>query len=190
METVLVVPGLQGSGPAHWQTWMQAQVAGAERVEQTDWQVPDLAVWSAAVRAALVRQPGPVWVVAHSFGCLATAAVLAEFRPLVAGVMLVAPADPYKFGVMEALPARPFGVPAVVVASTNDPWIRMMRAVWLADRWGCRLLDIGAQGHINVESGHGPWPEGLAIFEALRASAACYPLGAVEPLDAAQTLLT
>ena len=31
-QTTLIVPGLHGSGPAHWQTWFETQVPGALRV--------------------------------------------------------------------------------------------------------------------------------------------------------------
>lgn len=27
-----------------------------------------------------------------------------------------------------------------------------------ASRWGCLLINLGAAGHINAESGHGPLP--------------------------------
>ena len=37
-----------------------------------------------------------------------------------------------------------------------------------ADAWGSAFLSIGDAGHINVDSGHGPWPDGLALFEKLR----------------------
>lgn len=36
-DTVLVIPGLRGSGPGHWQSWFECEVEGAVRVPQTDW---------------------------------------------------------------------------------------------------------------------------------------------------------
>jgi len=180
MSTVLVVPGLHGSGPAHWQSWFERQVEGSIRVEQSNWDEPNLARWAGSLRQELDRARGHVWIVAHSFGCLATAHVAQAYRERIAGAMLVAPADPDKFGLSEALPDDPLGFPSVVVASTNDPWVRVMRAAWLADRWGSRFVNIGAAGHINVESGHGPWPDGLEIFNLLRRSHGDFPLG---PLD-------
>jgi predicted alpha/beta hydrolase family esterase len=36
----------------------------------------------------------------------------------------------------------------------------------LAKTLGAKLVDAGFSGHINSESGHGPWPEGLVQFAA------------------------
>ncbi len=180
MTTVLVVPGLHGSGHAHWQSWMERQLEGCVRVSQADWDDPSLTRWAGSLRQALDRARGQVWVVAHSFGCLAVAHVAPAYRERIAGAMLVAPADPDKFGVSQLLPDEPLGLPSVVVASTNDPWVRLMRAAWLAERWGSRFVNIGAAGHINVDSGHGPWPAGLELFESLRRSQSDFPLGRLD----------
>ena len=69
--TTLIVPGLHGSGPDHWQTWWQARDRNACRIELDDWERPDLARWSDSLRTELRLSWGDVWIVAHSFGCLA-----------------------------------------------------------------------------------------------------------------------
>ncbi|MDB5887531.1 MAG: hypothetical protein JWM03_403 [Rhodocyclales bacterium] len=177
MSTILIVPGLQDSGPAHWQSWFEAQLAECVRVEQGDWNTPDLPRWAGTVRQQIDRAKGHVWIVAHSFGCLAAAHAAWDYRERVAGAMFVAPADPEKFGVSAIVPTEHLGFPSVVVSSTNDPWVRLMRAAWLADNWGSRFINIGAAGHINTDAGFGPWPEGLLIFEQLRRTQADLPLG-------------
>jgi predicted alpha/beta hydrolase family esterase len=40
----LIVPGLNGSGPGHWQTLWEEKY-GYKRVEQRDWEKPDLLEW-------------------------------------------------------------------------------------------------------------------------------------------------
>jgi len=40
------------------------------------------------------------------------------------------------------------------------------RAEALARDWGSDLIDAGAADHIHTAAGYGPWPEGLARFEA------------------------
>jgi predicted alpha/beta hydrolase family esterase len=169
MATILIVPGLQGSGPDHWQTWWQFQDEDARRVEQEDWQTPDLARWSARVREALERASEPVWLVAHSFGCLASVRAVAGCPGRVAGALLVAPADPDRFGLAPALPRERLAFPSVLVASTNDPWMPFDRVSPWAERWGNRLVNLGRAGHINAESGFGPWPEGRALLKELQA---------------------
>lgn len=164
MEKILIVPGLRNSGPGHWQTWFEATLPGTRRVQQADWERTCLADWAARVRAEIDASPAPVWLVAHSFGCLA--AVTAGFtRPTrIRGALLVAPADPERFQAPAAELEKKLAFPSLVIASSNDPWVKGDVAASWAGQWGSDFLDIGPAGHINVASGHGPWPEGLALF--------------------------
>ena len=68
--TTLIIPGFQGSEDAHWQTWFQSKIKNSQRVHQ-NWEEPILAYWAENVRNAIDRCSGKVWIVAHSFGCLA-----------------------------------------------------------------------------------------------------------------------
>lgn len=157
---LLIVPGLNDSGPAHWQTWLQARHARAERMVQRDWRTPDLDRWAARVAAALDRQAQARWLVAaHSFGALALARALVLRPDLpVAAALFVAPADPDKFGIGELLPQVRLGIPSSLVASQTDPWLRLSKARMWAQRWGSHLVDLGDAGHINAEAGFGPLP--------------------------------
>lgn len=177
MSTILIVPGLHGSGPDHWLSWFETRLPGALRVNQEDWGTPLLPRWAGNVRHAINTARGPMWIIAHSFGCLATAHAAQDFPGKIAGLMLVAPADPDKFGVTDLLPTGEFACPSVVVASTNDPWMRLTRSGYWADTWGSRFISLGAAGHINTDSGYGPWSEGLDIFEQLRTASGDQPLG-------------
>ncbi len=166
----LIIPGLNGSGPAHWQSWIEP-LLGAVRVEQSDWDTPDIDRWSTRIEEEVGRQPAPIWLVAHSFGCLASVVAAHRMQDRIAGALFVAPACPEKFGVTARLPVTAFGFPSVLAASRNDPWMKYLTAVAWAERWGSRLVDLGAAGHVNTDSGHGPWPEGLALFRQLQQSA-------------------
>ena len=98
----------------------------------------------------------------------------------VPGALLVAPADPSRLGLGEATLAAPLPLVSTLVASTNDPWLKFVKAGALAMQWGSRLASIGACGHVNVQSGHGEWPAGLALLRdvAERVAAAGAPAGA------------
>ena len=168
MTTTLIIPGLNSSGPDHWQSWFEAHIPGTVRVIQADWGNADLAEWSQRVRRDISRSPGRLFIVAHSFGVLAAVQAAFDHSERIAGALLVAPADPDKFGVAAQLPDVPLPFPSVVVASTNDPWMSLERAAHWADLWGADLVNLGAAGHINAEAGFGPWPEGLALYERLR----------------------
>jgi uncharacterized protein len=169
--TILVVPGLNNSGPAHWQSWFENIVADCRRVEQRRWDHPDLDTWGNEVAKAIVASRGPVWIVAHSFGCLASVFAARQHPGRVRGALLVAPADPQRFAIPgERLHgALPF--PSLLVASTNDPWVQFASAEHWAGEWGCELIDVGPLGHINADSGHGPWPAALDYYQRLHRQA-------------------
>lgn len=181
MSRILIVPGLRGSNSEHWQSWFEHKLPNTLRVLQSDWETPHLPRWAGAVRHELSRANGHVWIIAHSFGCLAAAHAAFDFRDKVAGIMFVAPADPDKFNVAHSLPHVRLGFPSVVVASSNDPWLGLTKAAYWADQWGARLINLGNAGHINTESGFGPWPDGLEIFEQLRRTQSDLPLGTLDP---------
>ena len=130
------------------------------RVVQDDWGVPDLERWSMRVADTLAALgSGPHVVVAHSFGCLA--AVRASLRrpsPDIAQLLLVAPAEPNRFDVAAQLPQARLVAPSCVVASDNDPWMTATQAHAWARRWGSDWINLGNAGHVNVDSGYGPFP--------------------------------
>ena len=171
MTTTLIIPGLKSSGPTHWQTWFEQRVPGSIRVIQRDWNDAHLPDWSSRVRRDIARTPGQIFIVAHSFGALAAIQAASDHSERISGALLVAPADPERFGIAEFLPQSTLGFPAVVVGSSNDAWMSLEDAARWADMWGADFVNLGRAGHINSESGFGPWPEGLALLERLRRAA-------------------
>jgi predicted alpha/beta hydrolase family esterase len=170
---LLVIPGLHDSGPAHWQTWLEGQyLKRAHRVRQADWEQPDLARWAARVGDTLALYPRSRWVaVAHSFGCLALLRHLLDGNTAsdcgVLGALLVAPADPAKFGVSLQLPQSHLDVPTVLIASETDPWMSFDAACHWGRVWGSRLVSMGDAGHINTESGFGALPQAKSIVATM-----------------------
>jgi predicted alpha/beta hydrolase family esterase len=170
---ILVIPGLGGSGPDHWQTRWEAKLSTARRVEQEDWDHPNLEIWQGRIIEAVEASSRPVVLVAHSLGVLAVAHAAPILRGKVKGGFLVAPpsmksladeveaVDPAFSGAVGAL-----SFPAVLVASRDDPFAPYCESEALAQALGAELADAGYSGHINIESGHGPWPEGLMRFAA------------------------
>ena len=164
---VLMVPGLFGSGPDHWQSEWQRRYPRFDRVEQDDWSWPNLDRWSRRVVETAILAEEPVVLVAHSFGCLATVRASVFQSNLIAGALLVAPADPTRFGVETKLPQTTIDFPTTVVASTNDPWMTLDNARRWADRWGSGFVRLDGAGHINVKSGYTEWPLGLELLDGL-----------------------
>ncbi len=148
-------------------------------MDQEDWEVPTLGEWTASLAEAVRRRPGAV-LVAHSLGC-ALVAHLARVSGGrgIGGALLVAPAEVNRKGPAGRLltgfspvPRQRLPFPSTVAASRNDPFVGLEQARAFAHGWGSRFVDLGEVGHINVESGHGPWPEGRALLEELIAGLA------------------
>ncbi|WP_234010554.1 RBBP9/YdeN family alpha/beta hydrolase, partial [Streptomyces sp. SPB074] len=145
----VVVPGIDGSGAAHWQSrWEAAWGGEAVRIAPGSWSAPVLADWVAAVAAAheAVAAHGPVVLVAHSLGCWAVAEWLRRARPADVAAFLVAAPDPrgpaFPAGAAPAfvpLRAEPLPCPALLVASTDDPYCATREAREFAQGWGARL---------------------------------------------------
>ena len=167
MSGVVIVPGLGNSGQNHWQTRWQRRLPNADRIRLAQWEHPDLQQWVDAT-IATVRRQRTSYIVAHSFGCLATVQALDTIRDQVRGVLLVAPADPEKFGIASLLRHSAIPVPGLVVGSLSDPWLSWSKAQQWAQRWELPIYCAGSAGHINVESGHGDWPEGWGLLHRLR----------------------
>jgi predicted alpha/beta hydrolase family esterase len=172
---VLIVPGLNGSGPAHWQTRWELLYPRTVRVAQRDWDHPDCEEWLSTLEGAIATAPEPVVLVAHSLGC-ALVAHLAP-RPIaarIAAALLVAPADvdspertPPETRSFGPMPRAPLPFPATIVASEDDPYVTLAQAQAFAAAWGATFVDAGRKGHLNADSGLGDWPEGRRHLEAL-----------------------
>jgi predicted alpha/beta hydrolase family esterase len=172
--TLVIVPGWRNSGPGHWQSLWAQRVPGAVRVEmpEDDWQRPKRNVWVLAIARTILTQPGPVVVAAHSLGCIATTHLPSDVARRVQGALLVAPADPERRGVLAdfaPVPYQPLPYRSVLVASTTDPFCPVRTAGAYARSWGSEVVRLQNAGHINIESGHGEWPLGLALLQSLMA---------------------
>lgn len=167
MTLPLIVPGLYGSCSEHWQTWLERRLPMTERVLQANWDKADITAWSDVLERTIRQRTDHVILIAHSFGCLASVAAAKRIADRVSGALLVAPCDSLRVGVDDRLLDIELPFPSTLVASRNDPWISLPRAEAWARRWGSQFVDIGYKGHINVASGHGPWPEVLPLIAEL-----------------------
>lgn len=170
----LIVPGLNDSGPTHWQSHWLGLLRHAHKADLGDWSNPMRDRWMARLDAAIRAIDAPIILVAHSLGCHAVAhwASRAETAGYtgVRGALLVAPPDCDR---ADAHPlVRQFGpsaevqmpFPAIIVASRNDDYATLDYARRLSRRWRSDFVDTGELGHINAASGIGHWPAGLALL--------------------------
>lgn len=171
---ILILPGLGGAKPGHWQMRWAERMTSAAIVEQADWLEPDAEDWIATIDQACRLTTRPVVLVAHSTSVSAVVHAAPRLPDNVCAAFLVAPTDvelslaaPVATHVFRPIPRDPLPFPSMVVASDNDPYVSIDRAVEFATCWGSDFHQAGEAGHINVASGHGPWPEGLLMFTRL-----------------------
>ncbi|MCY1672014.1 alpha/beta hydrolase [Novosphingobium sp. SL115] len=173
---ILTVPGLGNSGPGHWQTIWEDVLPNCRRVDLGLWEEPHRNTWVNKINLAIQRADRPVVLVAHSLGCLAVA-WWAEFeRPRdgkVIGALLVAPPDVEERPIDRRLtrfapcPQGELPFASCLVASRNDPYMRIGAARRLADAWGSQFADAGEAGHINAQSDLGEWAFGQLLLDQL-----------------------
>ncbi|AGF74591.1 hypothetical protein BAnh1_07120 [Bartonella australis AUST/NH1] len=168
---ILIIPGYKGSGPDHWQTRWERKLSTARRVEQAHWSKPVREEWVEKVEIAIAQATKPVFIIAHSLGVPTAIHAVARGAEKVRGAFFVAPPDvtnkktcPKHLMTFGPYHCAKLPFPSVVVASRNDEFCQFSVAEKLSNDWGAFSVDAGQSGHINAESGHGPWPEGLMIF--------------------------
>ncbi|MEC9342238.1 MAG: alpha/beta hydrolase [Pseudomonadota bacterium] len=168
---ILIVPGYKGSGPEHWQSRWEAKLSAARRVAMGDWHKPVFEEWRDNLLAAVAESAKPVILVGHSVGAQVIVQAADDYARPVAGAFLVAPPDVENPSIrprhlLTFGPSRrdPLPFPSVTIASRSDPFCAFDKAEDMAASWGSLFMDAGDSGHLNHESGHGPWPEGLMVF--------------------------
>jgi uncharacterized protein len=170
IPTILIVPGWRDSGPGHWQSLWAQSLVGAVRVQQDNWISPVRNAWVSRIEELVMAQEEQVVLVAHSLGCIASTHLPPEATARIAGALLVAPADPERRAQLidfAPVPYQPLPYRSVVVASANDPYCPVRTAGAYARSWGSEFVRLQNAGHINIESGFGEWPLGLALLQSL-----------------------
>lgn len=180
---IVIVYGYDGSGPGHWQRWLQRELE-QRRVpvvfpELPDPLAPQKDAWVGRLAAIVDAAPAPVIFVCHSLGCWAVDHLLHERGARdVHAALLVAPPSPHLlFEPVESFlpPPRnraawaPLASRALVVGSDTDEFTSAEEFEEIARSLGTPLRLIPGAGHINVATGYGPWPFVLDWLREVRA---------------------
>ena len=174
MTHYFIIPGYQGSGPDHWQTWIESKQPNFHRIQQRDWNNPDISEWTETIDKTISGyDPLSVFLVAHSLGCLTVAEWVKRYNRKVKAALLVAPPDvdlirkKVNQNLLDETPTHHIPFRTTLVASSNDPWISIETAKSYAQNWGSEFINIGDAGHINNLSGYGEWEQGYEILKKL-----------------------
>jgi uncharacterized protein len=170
---IILVYGYDGSGPGHWQRWLEAELR--QRHVQVAFPAlpdplqPQKDVWVAALADLMAQAKGaPVTFVCHSLGCWAVDHLLAERGAHgVHGALMVAPPSPYLlFEPVDTFlpPPRqraawaPIAERSLLVGSDDDEFTSADELEDIARSLGVGWHLVPGAGHINTASGYGPWP--------------------------------
>ena len=158
----LVLHGLGGSGPDHWQSWLAGRLrAAGEDVRYPrfpDPDAPSLPAWLAHLEAERAPDGGEV-VLAHSLGCLLWLHHRAAGGPPAERALLVAP--PCPAATREAPEVAGF-FPVPLTGDDGARWVTSDDDPYCPE--GARKLYTGPMdvldgaGHVNADAGFGPWP--------------------------------
>jgi predicted alpha/beta hydrolase family esterase len=146
---------------------------GYRRVDQHDWMTPRRGDWMAQLEETILEADEPVVLVAHSLGCILTAAWASHSKNTarVKAALLVGPGDAEQDnlrGVLHSwspVPLAPLPFPSLLVGSRNDTYCSFERAQTMAAAWGAAFVDLGNAGHINAETGLGDWIPGHELLQ-------------------------
>ncbi len=173
MSSYLILHGLGGSGPHHWQTWLSHELAERNYHVSyptfSNFDAPNKEIWLEELTSAWQEIPEKdnLIVVTHSLGCLLWLHFSASQRIRIAKkAILVAPPSPA--GVLPEAKSF-FPVPlgrnelkraadeTLFVHSSNDHYCSM-KDVTNYMNLGFSTITLPNMGHINTDSGHGKWP--------------------------------
>jgi len=168
MAKILTIPGIGGSGIEHWHTHWEEELENIQRVEQADWDNPELQLWADTLNSYVENSNEKIILVAHSLACSLVAYWASNYETnTIKAALLVSPADvnsadhtPEEVRNFAPISTETLPFKSIVVASDNDPYVAIDRAKYFAKSWGSHFINYGSHGHINADSGLGSWQDG------------------------------
>ncbi|MBV7507097.1 alpha/beta hydrolase [Bacillus sp. sid0103] len=172
-QSFLIIHGLGGSGPDHWQTWL------ANELKRRNYHVlyptfpnfdsPNKSVWLKELSTTLktISDEDNLTIITHSLGCLLWLHYAStQIKPIAKQVILVAPPSPNHI-LSEAKSFFPVPLDrshlqkvsehTLFIHSSNDRYCSIEDSKRFLNL-GLPSITIPNAGHINTQSGHGKWP--------------------------------
>ena len=165
-KKVLIIHGWGGSSYPHWQAQLASDLIKDHYVVSfpslPNKDNPDLTEWKAFVKKE-VEHFKPDMVVCHSLGNIIWLHIVEELNIELEKLMLVAPVR-RECDIDELSTFFPYPHPKdlkakeiIIAASTNDPYLNLEEAHILKAELGVDIEIFNDAGHINAESGFGPF---------------------------------
>jgi uncharacterized protein len=172
-NSFLIIHGLGGSGPDHWQTWLAHQLKQRNHhvcyPTFSNFDLPNKRVWLEELSDSMKNIPDSnnLTVITHSLGCILWLHyVRSQTKRIAQKVILVAPPSP-SIILSEASSFYPVPLQEndlkrtaeriLFVHSSNDPYCSVDDSKNYL-HLELPSLTIPNAGHINPKSGYGTWP--------------------------------
>jgi len=174
---ILIISDAADAGGDYWQTRWEVKLSTAQKVILPAEDKPDLSKWADIITEIARNCARPIVVIAHSWGIPAVMYALPHLGEKICGGFFVCPPDingsdekSERAADVRSYPHSPLPFPSIVIASRNDLSGNYEKTERLAAEWRSLFMDAGDSGHIDAESGYGPWPEGLMVFSQFLAN--------------------
>ncbi|MEA1918779.1 MAG: alpha/beta hydrolase [Campylobacterota bacterium] len=178
MSKVLILYGWHASPSPHWQDWLARELVSRGHLvsfpQLSNPMEPKKEIWLQEAKIAL-DELKPDIVICHSLGNVLWWHLCNEGLALhVKRLLLVAPPRDlreYKeisnFFPVE-LPVSLYAKESLLVTSDDDPYLNKSEGIRFARALNIKHKVFQNMGHINADSGFGPWPWVLEWSEALK----------------------
>ncbi|QSZ40764.1 serine hydrolase family protein [Sulfurimonas aquatica] len=167
-KKVLLLHGWGGSNFPHWQSWLAGEIAKeygkVSFFSFSDFENPNLDIWMGELIKEL-EEFKPDIVICHSLAttlwfhlCNTQEVQSIETLYLVAPPSLTTYIPELATFFPLSLPQNLYAKEALLIASTNDPYMSEDEAKRLQKKLNIPMEILENAGHINGDSGYGEWP--------------------------------
>lgn len=170
----VIIYGWQASLTGHWQWWIHDELArrGAlvEFPQLSDPDHPKLDVWMRELLEIVEPHQGPVHLVTHSLGTwVADHLITRTDREFLSALQVAPPSPDLMFEDVETFFPPPMDTARwqskvkhrLLVCGDDDIYIDPPEQEKIARIFDCSMKVIPGGGHINIDSGFGPFPFAL-----------------------------
>ena len=165
---VLILHGWGGSDSPHWQSWLAGEIAkdygSVSFLEFSNFEFPNKNLWKEELLKEL-SDFKPNIVICHSLAntlwfhlCNEENIVDVDKLFLVAPPSLKCEVEELKSFFPVEVPTNLHAKEALLISSTNDPYMSLEEAKSLQNSLGIEMEILKEAGHINTDSGYGEWP--------------------------------
>ncbi len=165
-DRVLILHGWGGSDYPHWQSWLAGELAKDYGVVAFPLiqhpHHPNKAKWIKQFKRWL-EEFRPTAVICHSLACSVWMSIAEEIEEVERLLLVAPPSRQTKIDLLKQffpheLPKSLGAKEAVMVVSSDDPYLSLDEAREYQRHLGCDMLILQNAGHINAQSGYGEWP--------------------------------